>query len=183
MGLTIAKVGGSLFDLPDLAKRLRRWMATVKGRLLLVPGGGEGADVIRRLDGMHKLGDNAAHWLALRLLTVNSEFIANLVETDFVAHPREMESRCGVLDAHEFCTADLLREQPLEHSWRVTSDAVAARVAEVCKGHLTLLKSTDLPDGMSWEAAADAGLVDDVFPEIVRRARLKVTWVNFRNWK
>ena len=30
MSLTVVKVGGSLFDLPDLGDRLRRWLVTLE---------------------------------------------------------------------------------------------------------------------------------------------------------
>ena len=44
----VVKVGGSLFDWPDLGERLCRWLAVQEEKeILLVPGGGPTADVIR----------------------------------------------------------------------------------------------------------------------------------------
>ena len=85
------------------------------------------------------------------------------------------------LDAHAFCQADEGRSGALPHVWDVTSDAVAARAAEVAGANLVLLKSADLPDGPDWEGAAGAGLVDPVFPSVVARSRLRVEWVNLQS--
>ena len=178
MKLTVAKVGGSLFDLPDLRERLTGWTRGLPGPVLLVPGGGEGADVIRRLDRRHQLGEELAHWLALRVLAVNAQFLAGLLDTGVV--PRPVASGVTVLDAHEFCLADEDRPGALGHTWNVTSDAVAARVAEIAGADLVLLKSTPLATGVSWANAAAAGLVDVTFATVVERAKLRVSWVNLR---
>jgi aspartokinase-like uncharacterized kinase len=179
LGLTVAKVGGSLNELPDLRKRLRTWLAGAAGPVLLVPGGGAAADIVRHLDRLHGLGEEAAHWLALRVLTMNAHFLGRLVGAPVVESPGE--TTVAVLDPHAYCLADEARAGVLPHSWHATSDAVAARVAEVARADLVLLKSADLPQGISWSEAATAGLVDETFDSIVRRAGLRVTWVNLRS--
>jgi aspartokinase-like uncharacterized kinase len=220
VSLTVAKVGGSLFDLPDLRDRLRDWLRSVAGPVLLVPGGGDGADIIRRLDQTHGLGEEAAHWVALRVLTVNAHLLAGLIggsvespaderslEWDrptvgdvtsperqrrgklrrsltlragqFV-HRAEGQPTLAVLDPHAFCVADEGRAGGLPRCWDVTSDSIAARVAEVTRAELVLLKSADLPAGIGWSAAAANGLVDATFGTIVERAGLRVRWVNLR---
>ena len=181
MVLTVAKVGGSLYDLPDLAARLRQWVGTVRGPVLLVPGGGDGADVIRRWDRLHGIGEEAAHWLALRTLSVNAHFLAGLLGVTVHDRAAEQPAGLGVLDAHAFCQIDEGRPCSLPHLWDVTSDAIAARVAEAAKADLVLLKSIDLPAGMNWKDAAAGGLVDPTFPKVVRRAGLAVHWLNLRS--
>jgi 5-(aminomethyl)-3-furanmethanol phosphate kinase len=179
MKLTIAKVGGSLFDLPDLRPRLAAWVKSRSEPVLLIPGGGDGADVIRRLDRLHRLGEEAAHWLALRVLTVNAVFLARLLETKVVSSPG-LPSSTTILDPHAFCLTDEGRPGALGHTWTATSDAIAARVAEVMGAELVLLKSTDRGTDLSWPDAVAAGLVDSMFATVVARARLAVTWVNLR---
>lgn len=179
MNLTVAKVGGSLFDLPDLRPRLAGWVQALCNSVLLIPGGGRGADVIRRLDRLHGLGEEAAHWLALRVLTVNAEFLAALLETKVVPRP-VAASGVTVLDPHAFFLADEGRPGALGHTWDATSDAVAARVAELSGADVVLLKSTELPTGMTWPGAATAGLVDPTFAAVVGRANLRASWVNLR---
>lgn len=179
LGLTVAKVGGSLYDLPDLRERLRTWLAGAAGPVVLVPGGGPATDVVRHLDRVHRLGEDAAHWLALRVLTVNAHFLGRLIGAPVVESPGD--EAMAVLDPHAYCVADEARAGALPHSWQATSDAVAARVAEASRADLVLLKSTDLPSATAWDDAARAGLVDETFASVVRRAGLRVAWVNLRS--
>src|SRR6516225_2877287 len=141
----VVKVGGSLFDLPDLGPRLRRWLAAQPpGERLLVPGGGALADVVRALDGWHGLGEEAAHWLALRALAVNAHFLAALLDGVRVVEGPRPGVGLAVLDAHAFARADEGRPGSLPHRWEATSDSVAARAAELAGAELVLLKSVTL---------------------------------------
>jgi len=193
----VVKVGGSLFDLPDLSVRLQRWLDRLKGRqILLVPGGGAMVDLIRKLDQIHALGEKASHWLALQAMGLNACFLATLVQnSDVVEHLHECRGvwkRRGiaVLDAYSFCLSDLWNPSVLPLSWAVTSDSVAARVARVAKARqLILLKSVTIPNGLTWSEASRGGLVDAYFAEAIAEggdmppAALEVQAINFREWK
>lgn len=169
-----------MFDLPDLGPHLTDWLATLPGRdVLLVPGGGPTADVIRTFDRCFGLGEEKAHWLALRALTLNAHVLTDLLlGTRVLATLNEWSSGAAILDAHGFCKAD----DVLPHTWAVTSDAVAARVAIVARARrLVLLKSVTIPADMTWHDAARHGYVDALFPALVQAApRLEVQSINFR---
>ncbi|MFO0843941.1 MAG: hypothetical protein U0797_16345 [Gemmataceae bacterium] len=179
--MIVAKVGGSLYDLPDLAARLRRFLeARGDPDWLLVPGGGAAANAVRAFDRTHRLGDERAHWLALRACSLNAHFLHLLLpRTRLVSDPRAHRGS-GVLDPFAFAAADEGRPGCLPHRWDATSDSVAARAAIVVGARLVLLKSVTVPPGMSWEDAAAAGHVDPVFPRLVREAGLAVEVVNLR---
>lgn len=185
--LAVVKLGGSLYDLPDLGPRLSRWLAGLDTRhVLLVPGGGRTADVIRRLDQQHALGDETAHWLALRAMTLNAHFLATLLSGTVVAGWSECPAlweltRVPVLDAHAFALADDRSPGALPHCWEVTSDALAARVAAVGGARrLILLKSVTIPAEMYWSEAAERGYVDHYFARTLA-ADCEVRAVNFRD--
>jgi len=189
--IAVVKVGGSLYDLPDLGTRLRRWLAEqlAGSRVVLVPGGGPLADAIRRLDRRHGLGEETSHWLALRALTVNAHFLASLappacVIDDVAELGRAWEkSLLPILDVREFARGDERRPDHLPHSWSVTSDSLAARVAIVLRAsHLVLLKSTTIPPDVDWREAGRLGLVDALFAEVLREAPMElfVRTVNLR---
>jgi aspartokinase-like uncharacterized kinase len=192
---TVVKVGGSLFDLPDLGPRLQSWLnELLPDDFLLVPGGGPTADVIRDLDRRHGLGEEKAHWLALRALSLNAQFLIDLLPFTFVMeYPEEWAAgRCsgyvGILDPFPFCRRDERErsKEALPHSWEVTSDAVAARVAVAAGARrLILLKSVTIPDGISWEEAGHRGFVDQAFAAVVHSAPtpLEVRAVNLREWR
>jgi aspartokinase-like uncharacterized kinase len=192
---TVVKVGGSLFDLPDLGPRLLRWLdESLEEDFFLVPGGGPTADVIRFLDQQHGLGEERSHWLALQALALNARFLVDLLPCAFLIEaPEEWAAGSnagyfGVLDPYAFCRREE-RECPgeaLPHSWDVTSDAVAARAAVVAGARrLVLLKSVIVPEAMDWEEAGRWGFVDRALAGVIRTARtpLEVRSVNFREWR
>ncbi len=184
-GRIVVKVGGSLFDLPQLGPRLRQWLATLAAsNVVLVPGGGPTTDVIRDLDRRHGLGEEKSHWLALRALSLNARILADLLpKARVVESIAQSDEPWTILDPFAFCRADE-REHPTEalpHHWTVTSDSIAARAAIVAKAdQLLLLKSVNIPRKMSWRDAAFKGYVDAAFPGVIRDVSFEIRSVNFR---
>jgi hypothetical protein len=79
----VVKIGGSLFDHPALGPGLRRYIESLgQAEVLLVAGGGPVADAVRELDRTHQLGEEAAHWLALRSLGVTASLLEALLCAD-----------------------------------------------------------------------------------------------------
>jgi aspartokinase-like uncharacterized kinase len=187
---TVIKVGGSLYDLPDLGPRLLRFLDGQRAPLL-VPGGGPTAEVVRAFDRDQGLGEEKGHWLALRALSLNAHFLADLlggrgeVVSCLDECPRMWErGRVPILDAHAFAVADEGRPGCLPHGWEATSDSVAARVAEVSGAReLILLKSVTVPVALPWAEAGRRGMVDAVFAEVLARAgeSIPVRAVNLRS--
>ena len=178
VSLRVVKVGGSLFDWPELPERLRAWLAAQESAsMLLVPGGGPAADVIRAYDRTFHLGDEAAHWLALRSLTLNAHLLSGWLGLPVVTNWDANKS--AILDAHGFCLEDESRTGCLPHSWQVTSDSIAARVAHVFAAtRLVLLKSVNISKDAEWTGAAQQGFVDAYFPHLAQQ--ITVTAVNLR---
>jgi 5-(aminomethyl)-3-furanmethanol phosphate kinase len=182
--LTVVKVGGSLFNLPELQGKLRQMIDSLAGqRILLVPGGGAAADLVREWHPIHALGREKSHWLALHAVQLNAELLQQLVPRSVqVKHPREATTRCvAILQVHAFLKQDERSDDSLPHTWDTTTDAIAARAAQVGNAtRLIMLKSVDLPPRIHWEDAVVAGYVDPIFPQIVSRAGLCVEWINLR---
>lgn len=187
--MVVVKVGGSLFDFPDLRSRLKRWLeAQSDARLVLVPGGGAMADAVRDYHRVHGLDEERAHWLAIRTLGINAHFLAWLVGNGVVVEEAEdctaawEAGRLPVLDLFAFARADEHRPGRLPYSWRVTSDSLAARAAVALGARqLVLLKSVTIPEGTGWEQAAAQGQVDPAFPEVLRDAQgLEAQAINLR---
>jgi len=170
--VAIVKVGGSLFDLPALGPGLMRWVRSRPGRCRIVAGGGPAADVVRAYHHTHGLLETVSHWMAIRMMDVNGSLLKQF-----------LGDAADVVNMLPFCEEDEALPGALSHNWRVTSDSLAARVAEVQRAdRLVLLKSVDLAEGISWTEAAERGLVDHMFGEAVGRAGLRVEWINFRQW-
>ncbi len=170
---TVVKVGGSLFDVPDLGTRLEAWLkALAAPKVILLAGGGPAAQVIRELDRLHGLGEEKSHWLALRSLNLTAHALTAL-----------LPGSTPILDPLAFAQDDESRPGRLPHRWDVTSDSVAARVAEVLGAReLILLKSVTIPPEMDWSEASRRGLVDGYFPTMIARG-VKARAVNLREWR
>jgi 5-(aminomethyl)-3-furanmethanol phosphate kinase len=126
----VVKLGGSLYDnVPDIVPILR---SSVRP-LLIVPGGGAFANAVRQAG----LDDETAHWEAIVAMDQYGRYVASygLPFTDHLSVP----NRTII-----FFPGRSLREQdPLPHSWDVTSDTIAAWVAAKLRLDLLLLKSVD----------------------------------------
>ncbi len=182
----VVKVGGSLYDHPKLKDGLKAWLAArPEAHVLIVPGGGDFAEAVRRLDTVHGLGDQVAHELALRSLDTATMFLAGLLDVmDRIALPQEWY-RYGspaVMVLYEMFMDEYAAKAQvhLPQTWEFTTDSLAACAAHDAGCKLVLLKSVDIPATMSWQKAADRGNVDAYFPTLVARHGLSVTAVNFR---
>ncbi|MBN9522100.1 hypothetical protein J0H58_26880 [bacterium] len=182
--MIVVKVGGSLYDWPGLGPALRVFVAALApARVLLVPGGGDFADAVRKLHAVHGLSEEQSHAIALESLWPTARFICCQVEAYecLAPHPNIPSSgRVNVLDPHGFCYLD---GQALPHTWEVTTDSIAARAAVVWKAdRLILLKSIDVPPGTPWDEAAARGWVDPYFTRALAGFGGVVEAVNLRTW-
>jgi aspartokinase-like uncharacterized kinase len=183
----VMKVGGSLFDLPDLPRRLTAVLDSHRTRcthLVVLVGGGPAADFIRALDRRFALGDRAAHDLALHSLDLTAHALAallpGLVVVDELSALDRAWSRAETPVLAPRRVLDAIGPPHLPASWSVTSDAIAARLAvHLGAAELVLLKSTPLPPGIDRRAAAALGLVDPLFPDVSRYLP-RVVYVNLR---
>src|SRR5262249_47467317 len=141
--LTVVKVGGGLAReagdeaLRDLCTAIGE--AGTRHELLVVPGGGEFADAVRDHHRRFGLSEAAAHRMAILAMEQLGWLLSELIPG---ATPcRELGGRGGV---RVMLPAALLEDAPLPSSWEVTSDSIAAWVAdEAGAGRLVLVKPVD----------------------------------------
>lgn len=182
----VVKVGGSLFDYPRLAVALRKWLTSQPcAQNVLVAGGGKLADVIREADQRFSLGEETSHWLCIDALRVTARLLAGLLpETRLIMVLEQLKLALAQENATGtivFCPENFMREvEPalgdlsLPHAWSVTTDSVAARLAEVLQAkELVLLKSSDPPADTEEMKA----YVDEYFPIAARNVQ-KIRFVN-----
>jgi aspartokinase-like uncharacterized kinase len=126
----VVKLGGSLYThVPELVPIFR----SSTRPLLIVPGGGPFANALRQAG----LDEETAHWEAVTAMNIYGRYVAShgLPVTDTLAVPAQTTL---------FLPGQCLREQdPLPHSWDVTSDTIAAWAAAELHLDLLLLKSVD----------------------------------------
>jgi 5-(aminomethyl)-3-furanmethanol phosphate kinase len=143
----VVKLGGGVLASVEAADAVLEALraAAQSCRLLVVPGGGPFADVVRDIDRRFGLSDDAAHWMAVLAMDQHAHVITGrLADAAMVSEPREI---AGAIDAHRIPVLApwrwLRATDPLPHSWDVTSDSIAAWVAG-CVGarRLVLVKPT-----------------------------------------
>ncbi len=157
--VSVVKVGGSLFDLPDLRVRLAEVLQSLTTyNVAIVSGGGAAADIVRRIQPVHGLTDAAAHRMAMQSLAIGEALLCELIdESTRVASMAEARKawtvgQIVVVDAARFVLAEkAFNEQSLDETWAATSDSIAAWVATLMQAEkIVLLKSCD---AANWEEA------------------------------
>jgi aspartokinase-like uncharacterized kinase len=161
----VVKIGGGLLRDPGRLHQVLDVVADVgtEHALLVVPGGGLFADMVRAIDRRIGLTDDAAHWMAILAMDQYAHVLhsrlrrATLVSTAAAALTAIATGALPVLAPYGW-----MREaDPLPHSWDVTSDSIAAWIAGALGApRLVLIK----PAGVT-----DAGAVDAYFPSACRR--------------
>jgi 5-(aminomethyl)-3-furanmethanol phosphate kinase len=159
----VVKIGGGVLAQPDCLDQILSFVASAAHdhRLLVVPGGGPFADAVRSVDRQVPLSDAAAHWMAVLAMDQYAHLLAERLGCGAVVRSaREADQaldggRVPVLAPSQW----LQQDDPLPHSWDVTSDSIAAWVAgAIGARRLVLVK----PSG-----AAGDGLVDPYFSRVL----------------
>jgi 5-(aminomethyl)-3-furanmethanol phosphate kinase len=166
----VVKCGGSLYHhVPDLVPVL-----LASGRpLFIVPGGGFFADVVRK----SRTDDDSAHWMAVAAMDQYGWLIASMgiTATALLQVPDEPVVFLPYCSMRQY--------DPLPHSWDVTSDSIAAWIADFLGLDLLLLKSVDgiLTDDRLVEKVKHpvvTEVVDPFFIPFVLKKKIKTTIIN-----
>jgi hypothetical protein len=143
MNATVVKVGGSLAFYPEKLKVLCIKLSEIskKHRIIVVPGGGEFADVVRCMDQVFSLSCSASHRMAILGMDQYGLLLSDLMPNSATVNKLE-EIKC-FLDSDGLPvflpSTLLLSEDPLENSWDVTSDSIAVYIASRLQAAKVLL--------------------------------------------
>lgn len=140
----VLKIGGSLskdiVSLKNLCKEIGD--LANKHQIIVVPGGGEFADAVRFLDSNYNFSDSVAHKIAILAMDQFGFFLSELIPKSYVTYTFN-EKRRGLLPIF-LPSQFLFQNDLLEHSWDVTSDSIAAFIADRLKvKKLILVKDVD----------------------------------------
>jgi len=184
--LRVIKLGGSLLEWPGLVDGLRRWLSAQSRAVnVIVVGGGAIVEAVRTLDRTQSLGDEAAHWLAIRAMGVSAALVAKLLEeATIIESIRHVNCEVGlgpqILVVENFLRALEGTAHCLPQSWEVTSDSIAARVASVLEAdELVVLKSALPAATTNLVELTGQGYVDSFFHKAA--VELRVRFVNLRD--
>jgi len=162
----VLKVGGSLDrgnGLPDLCREIS--LLGKRHSILVVPGGGKFADLVRNAYRRYDLGETAAHCMALLAMDQYGYLLGRLIEGSSLE--TGMDSACRVAESNRVAillpSAAVARDDCLPHSWQVTSDTIAAWITrETGSRRLVLLKDVD---GLMPSENSPAGIIKEMTVE------------------
>lgn len=170
----VVKLGGSLAESGRLQGMLDI-VASARVPVVIVPGGGEFADAVRRAQADFGFCDRIAHRMALLAMhqsaLMMSALQARLAPAETLAQMRRALAAAQIPVWLPYKMA--ARDQRIPADWSATSDALAARLTERlrCK-RVVLVKSCAVKTTAPLATLQRAGIVDAVFPAIVERAQL-----------
>jgi aspartokinase-like uncharacterized kinase len=165
----VLKVGGSLAEDPsNLANLCQQLSALAKAhRIAIVPGGGAFADTVRKIDKTYKLSDVVAHKMAILAMDQYGFLLSDITPKAYVSRSLKEVSNSAKGTLPILLPSKIMfREDPLEHSWDVTSDTIAAYIAQLLDAEKLVLV-TDV-DGIFSEdpkKTLDAKLVAELSAE------------------
>lgn len=142
---TVIKVGGALLHDPAGFERVVAGLSEIgpARRILVVPGGGPFADAVRELHRRIPVGADTAHWMAILGMEQYAHALVERITGAQLVDKRPQivaalkRRRIPVLAPYRWLRA----EDPLPHSWDVTSDSIAAWIAgRVAARRLVLIK-------------------------------------------
>lgn len=171
---TVIKLGGSLAESGRLQSAVRI-VAGARVPLVVVPGGGSFAEAVRIAQANLGFSDAAAHRLAILAMHQTAHMLAalepRLVPVETLAGMwRELtHGRIPVWLPWKLSA----RDTTIPADWSVTSDGLAARLAERLGGvPVVLVKSCAVPRDATLLPLARSGTIDPTFVTIVERAQL-----------
>ncbi|MEL7500559.1 MAG: hypothetical protein AAFN77_23405 [Planctomycetota bacterium] len=167
--MQVVKLGGSLLMDPQTPQQFANWLDRQSKPTVVIVGGGEMVDRIRKLDQIHSLDASICHWASIAAMDIQASIVAS------------WNSDWRLFDLYQWATSDrklehvsivqvtnwLKQTRPmLPETWAVTSDSISAEVAiGLGAQRLVLLKSIAAVGSTiaDWHAA---GLVDDYFVDV-----------------
>lgn len=137
----VVKIGGSLF--PDYAINLAEKLKNTGSVIIL--GGGEFANLIRKYDDDINFSEETNHWTAIDCMDIIAKLVNDKVDSTKLAYSIEEvnaisdEGFTPIFVVSEF----LKREDPFECSWDVTSDSIAAYVSHILNANLLIVTNVN----------------------------------------
>ncbi len=154
----VVKIGGSLIkNAPSIIKNLQRHFDGSKGdRILIVPGGGVFVASIKKICSRYSIKSDASHWMAVLSMQQYAYYMIDKTGVNSTDSINDFPVGVSLLLPYK----ELIKKDPLPHSWNVTSDTIAAWVAKETEAHY--VKATDV----------DGVIAEDIVQEILTAKEL-----------
>ena len=187
----IVKIGGSLtYDAKPLLKALKSYAKENNKKIIIIPGGGEFADVVRKIDKALNISNSLSHKLAIKCMDLIGEIYAeigdiNAYDTLFDLKKAIEKEKIAILLPSKI----LLSTDVAEHSWDITSDSLSLYIGKLLDAKEIII-ATDVdgiydkfPGGKLLNIINAYNLkgstsVDSAFPTLLRQFKMNAYVVN-----
>lgn len=132
----VIKIGGSLFpnEAIELAKKLKGQ------KCLVIIGGGEFANLIRKYDGEIGFSQDITHETAIDSMDILAKLLNDKLAFTEISYTIDQAE--SIADSNKIpimiCSKILAENEPFKHSWDVTSDSIAAYIASLLNAKLLI---------------------------------------------
>ncbi|ACV24514.1 [5-(aminomethyl)furan-3-yl]methyl phosphate kinase [Methanocaldococcus fervens] len=185
------KIGGSLtYEAEPLLKALKDYANEKNKEIVIIPGGGEFANVVRKIDKTLNISNSLSHKLAIKCMDLIGEVYAELgnikaYDTLFDLKKEIKNEKIAILLPSKL----LLSTDIAEHSWAITSDSLSLYIGRLLDVREIII-ATDVdgiydkfPEGklLNIINANDIkGLtsVDETFPILLKKFKMNAYVVN-----
>ncbi len=171
----VVKLGGSLIDSAELQSWLGVLASFGGGRVVIVPGGGPFANQVRRAQDLWGFDNKVAHRMAILAMEQYGLMMTGIrPDLRRASSQKEMERLLREAAVPVWLPGAMTFENPeIPESWEITSDSLAAWLAETMGAEMLVLvkpfESTG--DVLTAHDLCARGIVDPLFPTVTREGR------------
>lgn len=181
--IEVIKLGGSLYGSDLLESWLMTLNATPAETIVLVPGGGPFADVVREAQQRYGFDDVVAHQMAIVAMQQFGRMLLALSPNAVAfSFPGDQTPQAGKLNIW-LPTPALFTVKEIEQSWRVSADSLALWLAQSIQAQrLTLVKSCEIT-AVDCQSLRQNKIIDVAFSALYQDTQLKSYIVQARHFK
>lgn len=174
--MIIIKIGGSLFDSPNLKEWLGKLAAIEDKRIVLVPGGGPFADQVRAAAERWDISEFAAHHMAVMAMQQFAYLLPSLNNNIELLHSYKeilkVNSKSCLMVWMPYYDVVNLCDYP--ENWDTTSDSLALWLASKLSAHsLNIVKCADVQNKTT-QQIIHSKIVDDYFLQAINEYSGKI---------
>ena len=178
--MRVIKLGGSLMSDEN---SLKYCLATVEQEyeecVVIVPGGGIYADLIRKTQQQWKFGEETAHQMAILAMKQFALLLKSLSPAFILVESLDSVKALLKKSTVLIWSPDLQDLSSINTNWEVTSDSLAAWLAnQLGAAELILVKSAEIPINLTIQQMQKIGLVDKSFYTFTKNTPYKITLIN-----
>ncbi len=169
--MQVVKIGGSLYDTPELKKWLLHLTKVAKHKkIIIVPGGGPFADAVRHAQQHWHFDDANAHHMALLAMAQYGLLLHGLApNSELLYYPESPEVKGDYGLSIWLPNEQLLTIKEIAQSWNATSDSLALWLTQTLSAEQLCLIKRVRPRTNSISKLTESSILDNEFGSLFKQ--------------